>query len=124
MSDKTALPKVVEINTPEQLEELRLIWTLLASQTRGASLFHTLDWLQAYWKHFGADQKLRVLVVSSGDTPIGILPLTVVREKTRVGTIRVFTYPLPRLGHLLRTDWSQSNGYVDVGPAAHSRHAA
>ncbi len=110
MSPKTVTPQVVEINDPEQLEDLRLIWNLLVSQTRGASIFHTLDWLQVYWKHFGADQQLRVLVVSSGNTPIGILPLTVVREKTRVGTVRVLTYPLH--------DWSTFFGPIGPNPTA------
>lgn len=105
-----AMPNVVEINSPEQLEQLRLVWNLLVSQTRGASLFHTLDWLQVYWKHFGAGQRLRVLVISSGHTPIGILPLTVVREKTRVGTVRVLTYPL--------RDWGTFYGPIGPNPTA------
>ncbi|MGM0487817.1 MAG: GNAT family N-acetyltransferase [Planctomycetota bacterium] len=85
---------VVEINRPGQLEDLRLVWNSLASQTPGLSLFHTLDWLQVYWKHFGADQQLRVLVAVSANKPIGIVPLTVVQEQTRAGRVRVLTYPL------------------------------
>lgn len=98
MNRESATPNVVEINDPQQLEELRLLWTLFLPQTRGVSFFHTLDWLQCYWRHFGADQQLRVLVASSGHTPIGILPLTVVPEKTRLGTLRVLTYPLHEWG--------------------------
>lgn len=89
-----AMAHVIEINQPEQLEDWRLVWNSLASQTPGLSLFHTLDWLQAYWKHFGADQKLRVLLVVCANKPIGIVPLTVVRETTRAGRVRVLTYPL------------------------------
>lgn len=85
---------VVEINRLEHLEDIRLIWNLLAPQTPGASLFHTLDWLQVYWTHFGSDQRLRVLLAMSKYEPIGILPLVVRREKTPVGTVRVLTYPL------------------------------
>jgi len=110
MSNEPSRPHVVEINDPERLEELRLIWTLLASQTRGASFFHTLDWLQCYWKHFGAGQHLRVLVVLSGNKPIGILPLTVVRERTRVGMVRVLTYPLH--------DWGTFFGPIGPNPTA------
>lgn len=85
---------VVEINRPEQLEDLRLVWNSLAAQTPGLSLFHTLDWLQVYWKHFGAGQRLRVLLAVSANKPIGIVPLTVVSERTRAGRVRVLTYPL------------------------------
>jgi len=105
-----AMPNVTEINRPEQLEELRLIWSLLVPQTRNASLFHTLDWLQTYWKHFGEGQKLRVLVVSSGHQPIGILPLVVVKEKTRLGWIRVLTYPL--------RDWGSFFSPIGPNPTA------
>ncbi len=110
MSRESATPQVIEINQIDQLEDLRLIWTLLASQTRGASFFHTLDWLQAYWQHFGMGQQLRVLVVWSGGTPVGILPLTVTREKTRVGTVRVLTYPLH--------DWGTFFGPIGPNPTA------
>ncbi len=110
MSRESASPQVVEINRIDQLEDLRLIWTLLASQTRDASFFHTLDWLQAYWRHFGAEQQLRVLVVWSGPTPVGILPLTVIRERTRLGTVRVLTYPLH--------DWGTFFGPIGPNPTA------
>ena len=104
------MPHVVEVNHLEQLEKLRLIWSLLVSQTRGASFLHTLDWLQTYWRHFGPGQQLRVLVVTSGHTPIGILPLTVIRERTRVGTVRVLTYPLH--------DWGTFFGPIGPNPTA------
>ncbi len=110
MSRESTVPQVVEIDRIEQLEDLRLVWNLLVAQTRGASFFHTLDWLQAYWRYFGAEQQLRVLVVWSGTTPIGILPLTVIREKTRVGTVRVLTYPLH--------DWGTFFGPIGPNPTA------
>ncbi len=101
---------VIELNQIEQLEDLRLTWNLLVAQTPGASFFHTLDWLQAYWRHFGSDQQLRVLVVKRGSTTLGILPLTVLHEKTRVGSVRVLTYPLH--------DWGTFFGPIGPHPTA------
>ena len=88
------MSQVIEINRIEDLGQYRLLWSALLGQTRGASFFQSLDWLEAYWRHFGHRQKLRVLIVSSGGEPIGIVPLTVVRESTRVGTLRTLTYPI------------------------------
>ena len=66
----------------------------LLGETAGASFFHSLEWLECYWKHFGQEQELRVLVISDGQRPAGILPLVVRTEATRVGRVRVLTYPL------------------------------
>ena len=101
---------VVEINDIHELSHYRLLWDLLLSQTRGGSFFQSLAWLETYWRHFGQRQRLRVLIVYSGDEPVGILPLTETRERTRVGTTRVLTYPLH--------DWGSFYGPVGPNPTA------
>lgn len=101
---------VVEINTIDQLAAYRLLWKRLLQQTPGASFFQSLDWLEVYWQHYGDSQKLRVLIVYSGDHPIGILPLTVVTDKTRIGKVRVLTYPL--------NDWGTFFGPIGPHTAA------
>ena len=57
------MSEVIEINRIEDLAPYRLIWNSLLPQTRGASFFQSLDWLESYWRHFGQEQKLRVLIV-------------------------------------------------------------
>ncbi len=101
---------IVEINSIEQLSTYCLLWKRLLQQTPGASFFQSLDWLEVYWQHYGDRQKLRVLIVSSGDQPIGILPLAVITEKTRIGNLRVLTYPL--------NDWGTFHGPIGPHPAA------
>jgi CelD/BcsL family acetyltransferase involved in cellulose biosynthesis len=97
---------VREINDIRQLDAYRLTWNALLAETPGASFFHSLDWLETYWRHYGEGQRLRVLVVSSEDRPLGILPLVVRTEPTRVGRLRVLTYPLH--------DWATF--YSPIGP--------
>jgi len=101
---------VVELNDIEQLGGYRLHWELLLRQTPHATFFQTLDWLAAYWQHCGQDQKLRVLVACSEGKPVGILPLVVRTERTRVGRIRVLTYPLH--------DWGSFYGPIGPNPTA------
>ncbi|MEM8944546.1 MAG: GNAT family N-acetyltransferase [Planctomycetota bacterium] len=97
---------VVEINSAEQLEDYRLAWTALLVETPDASLFQTLDWLLTYWRWFGSEQRLRVLVIRSAGRPIGIVPLCVSVQRYQVGKVRVLTYPL--------SDWGTS--YGPIGP--------
>ena len=101
---------LIEINDAEQLEQYRLTWNALLPQTRGASLFHSFDWLQTYWKFFGAEQQLRVLIVRSEGQPIGIVPLCVQTERYQVGQVRVLTYPL--------SDWGMWYGPIGPNPSA------
>jgi len=101
---------VIEINDLEALESYRLAWNALLPQTPRASFFHTFDWLKNYWKCFGADQQLRVLIVRSEGTPIGIVPLCVHTEHYHVGDVRVLTYPL--------SDWGTWYGPIGPNPSA------
>jgi len=101
---------VREVNRIEQLADYRACWRSLVDQTEGASLFHCLDWLEVYWRHFGDGQRLRVLLVSSEDRLTGVLPLVVRRERTRVGPVRILTYPLH--------DWGSFYGPIGPDPAS------
>lgn len=89
---------ITEIRDPAELAGCRLLWKSLLAKTPGATFFHSLDWLEPYWRHFGQTQKLRVLVVRCDDEPVGIVPLVVRREQTKLGTARVLTYPLDHWG--------------------------
>ena len=90
--------KVAEVNDIEELAEHRLLWNSLFAATPDASFFLTFDWLEAYWRHFGRQQKLKVLIVYAAGEPVGILPLCVRTEKYRLSKVRVLTYPLDDCG--------------------------
>jgi CelD/BcsL family acetyltransferase involved in cellulose biosynthesis len=84
---------ILEINDIEELSQYRLLWKALFHATPKATFFHTADWLQTYWRHFGGEHKLRVLIAYAAREPLGILPLCVRNEKLRLGSVRVLTYP-------------------------------
>ncbi|TWT42737.1 GNAT family N-acetyltransferase [Botrimarina hoheduenensis] len=89
---------VIEINRIEDLQSYHLAWSALHAETPGASFFHTLEWLTAYWNHHGKGKRLRVLIVRSSGRPIGIVPLCEVRESGSLGPVTVLTYPLENWG--------------------------
>jgi len=101
---------VTEVNRLEDLLSYRPAWDALWRQTRRATFFQSLDWLEVYWRHFACDQTMRVLMVSAGREPIGILPLVVRKDQTGLGPIRVLTYPL--------SDWGTFYGPVGPHPTA------
>lgn len=89
---------VVEVNDTRQLASYHLAWTALHAETPRASFFHTYEWLEAYWRHCGAGKRLRVIVVRSGGRPVGIVPLVERSTPSRLGPVRVLTYPLDSWG--------------------------
>jgi CelD/BcsL family acetyltransferase involved in cellulose biosynthesis len=99
---------VREINDIHALADYRAQWRSLLESTAGASFFQSLEWLEVYWRHFGAGQTLRVLNVFSAGELAAILPLVVRRERTHVGSVRVLTYPLH--------DWGSCYGPIGTEP--------
>src|SRR5258707_1358174 len=97
-----------EIHEIESLDGYRTRWAELLRATAGASFFQSLEWLESYWRHFGSAQRLRVLVAELDGQIVGIVPLAVRSEPTRLGPLRVLTYPLH--------DWGTF--YGPVGPDA------
>jgi hypothetical protein len=90
--------EIIEINDIQSLSPYRLLWNSLFAATPNGTFFHTYDWLESYWRHFGERQKLRVLIAYAAGEALGILPLCVRRERHRLGTLRVLTYPLDQGG--------------------------
>jgi len=105
-----SMPSVHEVNDLEELAGYRLLWNSLLPQTEKATFFQSLDWLEVYWGHYGSGGRLRVLIVSAADRPIGILPLVVRTESTGLGPVRVLTYPLD--------NWGTSYGPIGPNPTA------
>ena len=79
-------------------------------ETPGATFFQSFQWLDAYWRHFSAGKTLRTILVLENDRPTAIVPLVVQMERTRVGRLRVLTYPLD--------NWGSFYGPIGPDPAA------
>jgi CelD/BcsL family acetyltransferase involved in cellulose biosynthesis len=104
------MTEVYAVTDIEELASYRLLWNSWLPQTPRATFFNTWEWLDTYWRHFGHDQELRVLVVRSGGSDIGILPLCVRTERHRFGPLRVLGYPLD--------DWGPWYGPIGSNRAA------
>ena len=98
---------MIEVQTIDDISELasyRLFWTSWLPETPRASFFHTLEWLETYWDHFGDDQKLRALVVRSAGKPIGIVPALHSLAAASIWRGPRARLSARRLGHVVRAD--------------------
>ena len=100
---------VEEINDPVRLAEFRPLGTTCSAQTPGATFFQSCDWLECYWRHYGAGAAVAAAGGARWPAATGILPLVVRTESTRVGRVRVLTYPLH--------DWGTFYGPIGPDPA-------
>jgi CelD/BcsL family acetyltransferase involved in cellulose biosynthesis len=98
--------QVIEHNTLASLQPFRTEWAELLAQTPDADYFQSLDWLEVYWHHFGEHQQLRILQIIDGDETVGIVPLVLKHDSSKIGTIRTLTFPL--------ADWGSF--YGPIGP--------
>lgn len=110
--------RVETLRSPDELREQAPAWNALLAETRGATFFRTLDWLEIYWRNLSDErsvddaqraenrQTLFVQKVCEGRSPVGFLPLVIRREPSRVGPVRTLTYPLH--------DWGTF--YGPIGP--------
>lgn len=84
---------VSEINTFEELANLRVTWRELWEKTPNASFVQSWDWLRSYWRTYGGNQQLRVLLVTLRTKPIGIVPLVTHQVETALGVTPVLSWP-------------------------------
>ena len=84
---------VSEINTFEELANLRVTWRELWEKTPNASFVQSWDWIRSYWRAYGDKQELRILLVTLRTKPIGIVPLVMRQMETALGATPVLTWP-------------------------------
>ncbi len=90
--------QVYEVNTIEELRTYQLAWEELWNRGRSRRFQLSFPWLEAYWKHSQGERTLKVLVATLAGRVIGILPLVRKKSESRLGTLKVLTYPLDGWG--------------------------
>jgi CelD/BcsL family acetyltransferase involved in cellulose biosynthesis len=73
--------KVKEINTYDDFLALKDEWTNLLEKCNH-TVFSTWEWLSIWWKHFGKNKKLLILLAEDHEKPVGIAPLMYYVDKT------------------------------------------
>jgi CelD/BcsL family acetyltransferase involved in cellulose biosynthesis len=72
--------RVERIQDPAALAPIREDWNRLVDQSARPNVFLTWEWLEAWWAHFGAGQRLHALVVrDAGGAVVGVGPFCIER---------------------------------------------
>ncbi len=82
---------IVEIHDRDGLQMLQSEWSRLVEGCSHATIYQTWEWNDAWWRTFGAQKRLRILVARDGPRVVGIAPLYVSRH---------YNTPLRRLAFL------------------------
>ena len=90
--------RIHEVREISELESYREAWQRLHAITPGASFFQSIDWFRARLRHGTRDLGFRVLIVQRNGEVQGIVPLVIQRETTRLGPVRILTFPLDGWG--------------------------
>lgn len=104
------MTSIREVYDPAEMAALAAAWSRLWSVTPGATFFQTWPWLETYWRHYGAGQRLKLLRVEQAGELVGLIPLVIRSETSWLGPVRVLTYPLDY--------WGSFYGPISADPAA------
>jgi CelD/BcsL family acetyltransferase involved in cellulose biosynthesis len=66
--------KIREIESYNEFIDLKELWQNLLLKS-DHTVFSTWEWLTVWWKHFGKDKKLLLLLAEENEKPLGIAPL-------------------------------------------------
>jgi CelD/BcsL family acetyltransferase involved in cellulose biosynthesis len=70
--------RVEHLDSLEDLDRVREEWDEFVEQS-GSDIYFTVDWLQAWWTHYGRGRRFEGLIVRNGDRIVGALPFCVQR---------------------------------------------
>lgn len=73
---------VNEVNDIDTFRLLKDSWSELLQQSPDNDIFLTWEWLYYWWKYYGNDKKLRILLIKEGNKLIGIAPFRQSKYKT------------------------------------------
>lgn len=67
--------RVRELNEYDQFMELREQWNDVLRKSKDNEVFLTWEWLSTWWKHYGKEKELMILLAEDGEKIVAIAPL-------------------------------------------------
>jgi CelD/BcsL family acetyltransferase involved in cellulose biosynthesis len=67
--------RVRELNEYDQFIELREQWNDVLSKSKDNDVFLTWEWLSTWWRHYGEERELMILLAEDGEKIVAIAPL-------------------------------------------------
>jgi len=73
--DVVEILKIREIRTEDEFQALHKIWNSLLSKSNDDDIFLTWEWISTWWKYYGNEHQLLVMVAEKEEEIISIAPL-------------------------------------------------
>jgi CelD/BcsL family acetyltransferase involved in cellulose biosynthesis len=67
--------RITHLTNAAEFTAIRERWNELLSHSNSNNIFLTWEWISVWWKHFGANKQLRIMLIWENDLLIGIAPL-------------------------------------------------
>lgn len=68
--------RIKELNEYDQFIDLREQWNDVLKKSKDNNIFLTWEWLSTWWKHYGKERKLMILLAEDREKIVAIAPLT------------------------------------------------
>jgi len=78
---------IEEVNDVEKFHSLKKAWNSLLEKSRDNNVFLTWEWLFTWWKHYGNNKTLKIIIIKESDKIISIAPL--MQSKYRIGFLNI-----------------------------------
>lgn len=94
-----------EINEIEGFRSLRESWNELLKNSPDNNIFLTWEWLFTWWRHFGNNHELKILIVKESGKIIGIAPLMLSRYGKSIFTVNI-------IENICAVRWCDYSGFI------------
>jgi CelD/BcsL family acetyltransferase involved in cellulose biosynthesis len=94
---------VEKVDTLEGFDALRDDWDRLLAKSDFRTIFQTFDWLRTWWKVFGDNKQMYILVIRQEDVVIGIAPFMLEEARS-----------LGKSGRVIRFIGTPNVDYADI----------
>lgn len=78
---------IEEVNDVKKFRSLKDTWNTLLQESSDNNIFLTWEWLYIWWRYYGENKKLRIILIKEGKKIIGITPF--MQAKYRIGLMGV-----------------------------------
>lgn len=99
--------ELTRITSLDQLEQYRDAWSLILEENQNTNPFIEFVWVYEWWKHFGDEYNMEIMLVKQADRPIGFLPF--IHKRQWFG----HTYTFMAFGHANYMDFVVYNQLLD-----------
>ena len=81
------------VSTDEDFDNLKDDWQRLINMNSELSVFQSWDWQRTWWKYYGNNQPLKIIVAYFDNKVVGILPLYIKKQRLmRFTNVNVMTF--------------------------------